>query len=816
MLCERLLARQGVVMAALHDVGKVAPGFQAKCPEWLKKHGIAAKDCRGEEDHAKIGQKSVQDALATDALRFWAVIVGAHHGRLKGDRISAICDGGTAWAAERRRLLDRLIHDFGGLPDVELQVVDGRLWFNAGLVAVADWLASDERYFPPIRPLDENEIRQCAVQQLAAIGFAPVKYSGRMTFSGLFPFEPNALQSVLAEAVRRPGVYVVESSMGSGKTEAALMAAYNLLEAGEARGIYFALPTQTTSNRIHRRVAEFVDRMAPGAGARLIHGNSWLLDADVVHGRQEGDAKSQEGKHDGRDWFASSRRALLAPFGVGTVDQALLGVVAVKHFFVRQFGLAGKVVILDEVHSYDLYTGTLIGVLIRRLRELGATVIVLSATLTAGRRRELLGEVNSPACENQAQYPLVSACHEGAGERAEVSRWTVPPDASKRIALSFRPTSELAEACLAKAEGGACVLWIRNTVNDAQSTYRELKGRVKIGGPEIALLHARFPMFRREKLETDWLDRLGKDGGRRPRQGCILIATQVAEQSVDIDADVLVTDLAPTDMLLQRLGRLWRHQRQRPAVCGQPEAWIGLPSLELGSLRTVTLKEIRAALGKSGKVYAPYVLLRTLAEWRDRDGVTLPADIRPILEATYAPPTFDEPTAWRELRELLEKKKERMSRLALANANVFQVALDDQEGTQTRWGECPTATVVIARHADSGLGRNTVRLMLLDGTACEIRKGEFDFNVAKAVHRNAVKVPRWTVAEKLHNPPAGLAEYVQGGCLIGVLHDEALMTLDKQELGLEYREDLGVVIPEWTAPARGRSESEDDDESYDW
>lgn len=292
------------------------------------------------------------------------------------------------------------------------------LWFNAGLIAVADWLASDEHAFPPSTVLTPAEIEARAVRQLGSIGFQPLALPTGRDFTALFGFAPLPLQVATADSATRPGVYIVEGPMGCGKTEAALVAADNLLSSGQAVGLYFALPTQTTSNRIHRRVGEFLHRLDPAAATRLIHGGSWLLaDSAFVAGTQEGAPQANEGRHDGRDWFASTRRALLAPFGVGTVDQALLGVVAAKHFFVRQYALAGKVVVLDEVHSYDLYTGTLIAVLIRRLRELQATVIVLSATLTAAQRRNLLGLTGGVPVS--MAYPLLSMQREGELELSE-------------------------------------------------------------------------------------------------------------------------------------------------------------------------------------------------------------------------------------------------------------------------------------------------------------------------------------------------------------------------------------------------------------
>lgn len=810
-LAKTLSIRSGVVLAALHDVGKVSPGFQWKCPAWLQRQGLIAAACLGQEtDHAKVSQKTLQDALSADSLHFWAAIVGAHHGHLKGDYLPGLADGGEAWSAERRRLLNELVSEFGHLPDQPPPSGNSAmLWFNAGLIAVADWLASDELTFPPSEVLDAARIRERADKQLERIGFRSVSCPSGKAFTDLFPFPgPNALQTLLAESVRRPGVYVVEAPMGCGKTEAALIAAYNLLATGQATGIYFALPTQATSNRIHKRVAEFIDRLSPGAGTRLIHGSSWLMETAEPLADSCGSGISD---HAGRDWFASPRRALLAPFGVGTVDQALLGVVAAKHFFVRQFALAGKVVILDEVHSYDLYTGTLLDVLVARLRDLGATVIILSATLTAARRRELLGLKENANLALAPDYPLVSV--NGPDGFLQHS---VTPDEPKTIQLRFKPESVLVDAALDRADRGQCVLWIRNTVNDAQETYRRLCGQNRVGGPEIALLHARFPQFRRAQLENDWLERLGKDENhsKRPSKGCVLVSTQIAEQSVDIDADLLVTDLAPTDMLLQRIGRLWRHPRERPPGC-TAEVWVSAPTLDAAGFSTATAPDIKAAFGRSAKVYAPYVLLRSFVLWVGRSALSLPADIRQVLEATYAERPEESP-AWRRLREELTARKDELRMAALANSNPRQVALNDDEGVQTRWNSCPTVAVLLVREVRTWDTRTGANLKLLNGDECELRSHKFLFPTARAIHRNLVNVPCWSVANHLGSTPDWLRQYVAGGTLPCKLCEGRLLVLPSgDDSGLTYRDDLGVVIPTWTTRPTTRRTEEDDSESYD-
>ncbi|MBI4582813.1 MAG: CRISPR-associated helicase Cas3' [Planctomycetes bacterium] len=705
-----LLPPGAATLAALHDIGKVSPGFQVKCTPWLVQHSLVERATRGgwatghESDHAKISQFTVQELLGRSRLHRWAAVVGAHHGRIKGERVR-VCE---PWEEERRRLAVELINAFGPLPNNPDD--EAVLWYLAGLITVADWIGSDETHFLQDAHWELPERRRQAQATLAAVGWRRADFRPNLMFNELFPpYAANSMQIAAIQTIREPGVYVIEGPMGCGKTEAALVAAYQLMASGKASGIYFALPTQVTSNRIHLRVQPFVHRISTDAPhVRLAHGASWLVQTEPPPNLNpaSSEAESEEHARAGRSWFASPKRALLAPFGIGTIDQALLGIVAAKHFFVRQFGLAGKVVILDEVHSYDLYTGTLIDALVRRLRELHCTVIVLSATLTVARRRQLLQVGNDQPLSDS--YPLLSS------SGTAVIEFPFDPPPAKTVAVQFVEPTSLVEDGLERAQQGQCVLWIRNTVDEAQETYRILMAANQEGGPCIALLHSRFPFFHREELEAQWMEALGKESAKRPA-GCVLVATQVAEQSVDIDADLLITDLAPTDMLLQRLGRLWRHQRpKRP--CAQPEVWIQSLPLDDAALRQATEKDLRAALGKSAKIYAPYVLLRSIQQWHSRDAIKMPADIRPLLEATYADPSAEEPEAWQQLREQLEEQRRKLVGFALSATNVwFNPELKDEEGIQTRYSTYPMAQLLLA--TDITLhDSHSVRLRLLDGT----------------------------------------------------------------------------------------------------
>jgi CRISPR-associated endonuclease/helicase Cas3 len=831
-------------LAGLHDVGKICPGFQAKCDQWIHQNGLVQAavverwklGC--ETDHAKVSQWTLQQLFNGDEDLFdWAMAVGAHHGRIKGQRLTKLnlsgSIGDAKWDGWRQSLARELIARFGDLP--AKAPAGAMLWWVAGLITVADWIGSDETWFPPDGSLADNQRSERAVAALNDIQWHSAALESGLAFAELFPgYHATALQRAVFEQVTRPGTYLIEGAMGCGKTEAALAAAYHLIADGQAGGLYFALPTQTTSNKIHERVERFLRRIETRPhDLRLAHGSAWLREdfhlpvfaASFTSTSSPKSRVNESGEDEvlitrdhvraGRSWFASGKRALLSSFGVGTVDQALLGIVAAKHFFVRQFGLAGKVVILDEIHTYDLYTGTLLDQLLRRLRELRCTVLILSATLTRRRREELLQAADAQVVSDGNAYPLLTLAPEGENTRS----LPFAADESKEIHIATTADSDLAIAarCLDRAEAGQCVLWIRNTVDDAQSTYRQLKNNNRQGGPPVGLLHARFPLWRRQELEDFWLEALGKDSNNRPK-GCVLVATQVVEQSVDIDADFLVTDLAPSDMLLQRIGRLWRHQR--PNRAGRPEVLIHTGGLTSENGRAGSADDLKSLLGRSAFVYAPYVLLRTFEIWRQRSQIKLPADIRPLLESTYAEPTEDELPGWIALRRDLANRCDKLRNAAVSATLVLrQPALADEEDVQTRWNDRPTVQLLLATAPPSGLPAHNIQLPLADGSESLIPDYRFDLNAARALHRNLVRIPAWAGRPATTASPEWLTRLVPQRVVLGVVRaNDGAILFGESPSGMAWHIDEGVTLPR-----RSKNNSQpptsipnyDDDESFD-
>ena len=729
---RHVLPHETPFLVALHDIGKVSPGFEGKyfsdllkekAPKWARAFvngGVVT-------NHASIGAKALKSLFTLESDHPLVRAVAAHHGFAPG-RLDFTRDG--AWQDERAALVHALGKEFGvtkewtPTDDIPVDLL-------AGITCVADWIASDENFFPPgDAPLTSEDGRRRTASALAQCGFQRADFKHGLSFRDIFGFDPYLAQQAFIDTVTEPGVYVLEAPMGMGKTESALYAAYRLIEKGVHSGLYFALPTRLTSDHIHDRVEQFLKAVSlmPTA-VKLAHGQAWLKEFESG---AEGSDKVAGNRPP--PWFNPSKRGLLFPFAVGTVDQALLSVLNVKHSFVRSFGLAGKVVILDEVHSYDAYTGTLLDELVTRLRELGCTVIILSATLTDARRKALLGEKAPDA----TGYPLLTGLR--ANGEAVVRALDPPPTRNVHLRWIDATFESPLAAAVEKARAGSNVLCIANTVATAQEWFRRLKCEMVPDEFPIGLLHAKFTAHDRDRIENEWMAKLGKppkDGPDLRPHGSILVSTQIVEQSVDIDADWMLSELAPVDMLLQRLGRLWRHERTNRPVA-EPElaiVCVRMPTNDLSDLPPET-KELEEFFGRGVWVYAPYVLLRTLETLRDCESVCVPDDIRVLLEAVYAE-TMPDTELHQALSNDMREKAERLRQLAImGQSDALPTKNDDEESAGTRYNSRPSVPLLIVRSLDAVTGR----AVLLDGTEVTISRFERNFKVTKALYRNLVQV----------------------------------------------------------------------------
>lgn len=744
-LRESLFPKGSELIAAAHDVGKVSPAFQEKIHRDIGKV-LGLED--PEQDRRNGFHWAVSQATVDQCPKYIPEILGRHHGKSPSGINSPDAEmyGGTEWQKQRMDLLDVLKKDL----NVDWPIIPTALHSDviAGLTTVADWIGSGHLF----DETDKNgyqaqeSLKKLISEAVDLAGFVAPRLRKDLTFYDLFGFNPYLVQTQFVESINTHGTYVLEAPMGIGKTEAALCAAYKALEEGRATGIYFALPTQLTSDKVYDRMNLFLSKILdeddPNRRSLLLHGSAWLRDTEL----------GEDGAP-GHSWFNSSKRGLLAPFAVGTIDQALMAVMNVKHGFVRTFGLAGKVVILDEVHSYDSYTGTILKELVSSLRELNCTVIILSATLTDEWRHSIMGATfnNVDPEKKISAYPLIAEYPKG-GEAQEYAVEKLK-DSDVSICISDKEDRAVDEVLL-RAERGEQVLWVENTVNEAQQRYCGLAAKAREMGLDCGLLHSRFLKTDRQKNEDRWVGLFGKAGrGSRQEKGRILVGTQVLEQSLDIDADFLVTRLCPTDMLFQRVGRLWRHRENdsiRPKEARR-EAWILAPCLS-------DAIEHQGSLGRTARVYSQYILCRTLEVWQAVSTVKLPGDIRPLLEATYTDRPEDGNMA--RYKQELEKGRETLSRLALTGISRG----GPESKARTRHSDVESVEVLLIRkQRQVGDG---ISLRLLDDSELLLPK---DANVAEqrkiasVLLRNTVIVPVYCAPVALTKQIEWLRDYVYLG-----------------------------------------------------
>jgi CRISPR-associated endonuclease/helicase Cas3 len=667
------------------------------------------------------------NAEAVDALL--APFTG-HHGQppsleqIPSYQIGAACRSAVA---EHIKLCRRLFAP-DAIPPPDLGMLRRWSWWLAGLAVLSDWIGSNQRWFryhePTLAPEDYwKEIAlPRAREAVRRAGIEPARVSSRSDFRTItgLKVEPSPLQRCVEELELPDGptLILIEDVTGSGKTEAALILAHRLVRSGCARGLYFALPTMATANAMYDRMGAMLQRLfAEGSrpSLALVHSSARVhsgFRAAILEDDRCGEATAatipfelEQAEACGdlssatcSAWIAdSSRKGFLADVGVGTIDQALLAALPVRYQVLRLFGLSERVVIVDEVHAYDRYMGIELEGLLRFQSALGGHAIVLSATLPEKRRNDLLavwtGKRPEHRPEGMLPYPLLTVAVRGGGVR-EIP---VParPDVVRELTVEhLRTWEEVLDRIRQAAAQGAAVAWIRNTVDDALEAFATLQA----SGQSVELFHARFALGHRLAIETRVVRRFGKEGCAEERKG-ILIATQVIEQSLDLDFDLVISDLAPIDLLLQRAGRLWRHQRARRPIPGPVLAVYSPDPIDAPAQDWYT-----AIFPRAAHVYRNHALLWLTARllfsrlrWR------VPEEVRILVEGVYGIDERDLPAGLE--RKWIETEGEERAAAAVAAANLLSpdVGYDGQlhlfeseERCPTRIGE-PTRTLRLAR-----------------------------------------------------------------------------------------------------------------------
>jgi CRISPR-associated endonuclease/helicase Cas3 len=656
-------------LVALHDVGKFTRPFQAKVPErWPPALGPFVQPPPGFHDDAGYALlcgalKRHVDPLFVDwrgAGSRYALFraVTGHHGRPPRDFVTPDLGQKVACAvciSAAGAFIDQALSVISPPPFPRLSTKERQrlAWFLAGLAVAADWLGSGRRWFQLVDAAEHTNLHRYwheialprARQAVADAQLLPSPVSLIGGLRQLFPgLSARPLQS-WSETVSIPDgpvLFTIEDATGSGKTEAALVLAHRLMAAGRADGLFFALPTMVTANAMYARLENAYRRLFE-AGSKpslvLSHGRRSLHEGFTAS-IFDAAADPQPGPREPADqpagaqcaaWIADDRRkAFLAEIGAGTIDQAIMAVLPTRHAPLRLLGLSRRVLIVDEAHAYDAYMTEEMHGLLTFQAALGGSAIVLSATLTAKQRGELqaafLGGLGAEAPADEAtEYPLTTAVSR-AGVLAEAH--SIAPGLARRVAVErLADRGSAIAAIIGAAQAGAAVAWVRNAVDDAIEAAQELREP----GTDAMLFHARFAMGDRQDIERKVLERFGRDSRPEERKGRVLVATQVVEQSLDLDFDLVVTDLAPADLVIQRAGRLWRHQRGERPVPG-PRLMLLAPEPVDDPGRGWLGTELR----RTGFVYPDHALLwRSARALLQRGCIETPGGIRQLVEDAY-------------------------------------------------------------------------------------------------------------------------------------------------------------------------------------
>lgn len=687
----------------------------------MRAHGLGMPNTKLQLDdrhlahHAVAGHHLLIDWLVAagwrrGVARTWGVVLGGHHGVPpdSGTEQAATPEqvphlyGRGLWESVRDELAHRVAVRTGAIDRFAdwqaLQLSQQFQVLATGLVIVADWIASNDELFPYLsgelpEVADRTDRANSALESLRLPRpwrvhrpLAAVADLFGARFDLPVGATPRPVQHLVAEVARQmpeAGLVIVEAPMGEGKTEAALASAEILAERWGAGGLLVALPTQATTDAMFERIVAWLDRMGAGdqdvGGAIVLsHGRARFnrLFRGLMAGGRARDIGSDdvhygERRQDGRkqlrtthavvahSWLSGRKKAQLANFTVGTIDQLLFAGLKSRHLMLRHLGLAGKVVVLDEIHAYDAYMNSYLTKVLTWLGAYRVPVIALSATLPGDRRRELVEAYRAGHTTSAAPFDDDSGVEIGGDIGYPVVTWTEAGKVGRAVAeasgrrttmrveaLSDDPEDdldELAGMLHERLSNGGTALVVRNTVRRVLATAERLEAEFP---GEVAVAHSRFVAADRLAKDRWLISRFGPPGKVRRPHRHIVVASQVVEQSLDIDFDLLVTDLAPIDLVLQRMGRVHRHRRGEAQSERPPKlrtACTYLAAADFGtdppSLDTVAARY----------VYDAHTLLRSAAVLRPRLGgtVELPDDIAPLVQQAYGNSPVG-PAEWQE------------------------------------------------------------------------------------------------------------------------------------------------------------------------
>ncbi|MGV7959952.1 CRISPR-associated helicase Cas3' [Photorhabdus tasmaniensis] len=615
-------------------------------------------------------------------------------------------------------------------------------WQFAGIAILADWIGSDSHYFvyqsEPM-PLTDYWQRAKTVAKKAVmatdLGKAPV-VKPFISIQDYYGFAATPLQQ-WAESIPvddSPQLFILEDVTGAGKTEAALALTHRLMRIKAADGFYFGLPDMASPNAMFNRIAEHYQQMlstddGSKPGIILAHGareiNDQFREAILALGHSDRNYGETDITTSAQcnQWLADPRKkALLTPIGIGAIDQALLAVLPRRYQALRLFGLNRKVLIVDEVYAADEFMFNLLENLLALHLYQGGSAILLTATLTLKQRQRLTdiwlnaGGLSSQLLQ-KTDFPLATKISLNAISPIIEQPLSSRKDVSREVKVDFLNSFVCCvEKVLSAIVQGQCVVWIRNTVDDAIEAYQTL--RSLLTEPERCLLfHSRFVLQHRKEIENHVMTIFGKNSHSEIRRGKALIATQVFQQSLDADADVMISDICPIDDLIQRAGRLQRHTRDSDGVYQHgikdsrpaPILFILAPEWKEqpeSDWLSHNFRSTQYVYRSPARLWLSMRVLRTLG------AIRMPAETRELIDAVYG-------HAYEQAPEKLKRQEnvligEERSQEAKAKSYWLQWQLygycdrsadnwyEDDADIHTRYSDIETVEVLLLKKTDSG------------------------------------------------------------------------------------------------------------------
>lgn len=631
---EEELAGFMAYLVSLHDIGKIEYHFQCKDPDMKSKLKELGVDKRylGKEfvRHEKTGAIAIsriweQQDLDEESIDVFAAMIGAHHQK---DHGTGSMSKDSFFAEQRQKFESAMYERFMAgsedplpeIPDRQEGVFESIL---LGMIILSDWISSGILFADAeewIESADsETEITRRTKRFLEESGLKPDSVDWGARFTDVWPWIREDGMRLLQKGAeelcggkRRHRLILMEAPMGEGKTEAGMYCAVRMLRQWNKDGFYVALPTAATSNQMASRMQSWFDGCKVPDRVRLLHGMAWIVDEETP------EEKSNSEDHiEITRWLAPLRRGLLGQFSVGTIDQAMLSVTRARYGVLRLLGLSNKVLVIDEIHSYDVYMGEFIQRLLQWCKALEIPVVMLSATLPPKLKAKLLAPYTKQPLSDT--YPLITAIGEdGTVEEIPIEKTVKNMTVSVELLPILNDPERIARKAAALAENGGCVCVLMNTVKQAQKVYSALK---TCFDGDLILFHAQFPAYRRQEIEDLCIRKFGKNKENRPERA-ILVSTQVVEQSLDVDFDAMLTAVAPIDLVLQRMGRIFRHEDTiRPKSLQSPAQFILTPEGE--------------DFGVDGYVYPEVLLRQTIQVLKERDTVKIPEDLAPLVADGY-------------------------------------------------------------------------------------------------------------------------------------------------------------------------------------